>query len=439
MIKKSLCVKKNNVLLGVTGSIAAYKAADIASILRKLDVNMQVVMTKSSESFITSTTLGAVSGALVLCESSVGGSMEPQSQYDTQESEDKCDAIKNKERNIDHINMARFADIILIAPASANFIAKLVYGIADDNLSAICLASNASILIAPAMNKHMWSSKANQENISKLKSRGVKIIGPSHGIQACGDLGIGKMSTPQEIVNYLQDYISKLELLHSKLVGKKILITAGPTQEDIDPVRYISNRSSGKMGYAIAEAALHAGAKVLLVSGPTHIEIPTGVECIKVKSADEMYKKVEENMPEYDAFISCAAVGDYKVVAISNSKIKKKQCDESQKMHLELSQNKDILLNMSSLFPDKKMIGFAAETENLEENAIKKLKKKKLDMIVANYVGPKRKEEPIGFESDNNEVTIIKKSQDKITIPRDTKSNIAVKITEHISGLFSHL
>lgn len=364
-----------HILLGVTGGIAAYKSADLARRLREAGAQVRVVMTRHAKEFITPLTMQAVSGHPV---------------------HDDLFDLK-AEAAMGHIELARWADAIVIAPATADFIAHLMHGEASDLLTTLCLATKAPIAVAPAMNQGMWKNTLTKENVQALVIKGIHVFGPGEGAQACGDVGPGRMLEPLEIVNRLADLFT-----NGRLSGKHIVITAGPTQEAIDPVRYISNRSSGKMGYAIAEAAREAGAYVTLVSGPVSLKSPEKIACINVVSAQQMYEAVMENIANADIFIGVAAVADYRCESIASQKLAK----TNEHLTLNLVRNPDILASVAKLENRPFVIGFAAETENLTEHARAKLQNKNLNMIVANQVG-----EHVGFEQDDNAVIVITKDQ----------------------------
>ena len=387
-----------NILLCVTGGIAAYKSAEIIRLFKKNGADVRVVMTESAKEFITPLTLQAVSG---------------------NEIHDSLLDVK-AESAMGHIELAKWADIILIAPCTAETIAKITHGRADDLMGAIILASKASVFIAPAMNMNMWLDQSTQENCKKLSSRSISIIGPADGEQACGDIGPGRMVEPENIVELISSSIKI-----GPLAGKVITITAGPTREQIDPVRFISNNSSGKMGYALAEAAIEAGALVNLISGPVSIDANKSASLYKINSASEMLEKVDELMPNTDIFIGCAAVSDFKPSHYNENKIKK---DDLNVIDLELKKNKDILSHVAKVYKSSYVVGFAAETKNVKENARKKLLNKKLNMIISNDVSDKS----IGFDSDQNEVNLITKSE-SIFLKKDKKIRIAREILKIIS------
>ena len=394
---KSLANK--NILLGVTGGIAAYKSAEIVRHLKKSGASVRVVMTKSAEEFITPLTLQALSGNRVSTE--------------------LLDA--EAEAAMGHIELAKWADGILIAPATANTLARISSGRGDDLLSTVTLAFDGPVSLAPAMNQAMWLDKRTQENLEKLIQQDFGICGPGSGEQACGDIGLGRMLEPLEILE-----IFSLSFSKGAMLGKSILITAGPTQEPIDPVRFITNRSSGKMGYSLAEAAIESGANVTLISGPVNIEPPTNCNLVEIKTAKEMYESVMHHIKGMDVYIGTAAVSDYSPAHINESKLKKDGSNAA--MTLQLKENQDILKSVSELNDRPYVVGFAAETEDLIENAEKKLKNKKLDLIVANDVSDKE----IGFDSDQNEVTLIT-HKGKELIQRQNKKKISKKIIDFIS------
>lgn len=395
---KSLINK--NILLGVTGGIAAYKSAEIVRGLKKARSSVRVVMTQSAKEFITPLTLQALSGNPV--------------------STDLLDV--EAEAAMGHIELARWADAILIAPATANTLAKLSSGRADDLLSSITLAFDGPIGLAPAMNQAMWKDERTQSNIQNLEHKNFSLYGPGSGEQACGDVGLGRMLEPSEIIEL---FASLFEA--GTMSNKSILITAGPTQEPIDPVRYLTNRSSGKMGYALAEAAVEAGAQVTLVSGPVNIEPPARCNLVSVKTAEEMHEAVMHHIKKKDIYIGTAAVADYSPTKVEGSKIKKDRSNSP--LVLEMKENKDILKEVSELEDKPYMVGFAAETDDLLENARKKLETKKLDLIIANDVSDKS----IGFDSNENEVTLITSSEE-LLLDRDSKKKISKKILEFISS-----
>lgn len=387
-----------NILLCVTGGIAAYKSAEIIRLFKKDGAEVRVIMTKSAKEFITPLTLQAVSG---------------------NEIHDSLLDVK-AESAMGHIELAKWADIILIAPCTAESLAKITHGRADDLMGSVILASKAPTFIAPAMNTTMWLDKSTQENFQTLVSRGINFIGPDEGEQACGDVGPGRLVEPEKIIELI-----KSDLHKGPLSGKTITITAGPTREQIDPVRYISNNSSGKMGYALADAARLQGANVNLVSGPVSLKANKGINLFKINSADEMLNKVFECMESSDIFISCAAVADFKPTNYSNTKIKK---EDSENLEINLQKNHDILSEVSKRHSSAYIVGFAAETSNVNDNAKKKLNSKNLNMIISNDVSDKS----IGFDSDDNEVHVITKNE-TIFLKKNKKIKIAREILNIIA------
>ena len=386
--------RNSRILVGVTGGIAAYKSPDLVRRLVERGGDARVVMTEAACEFITPLTLQAVSG-------------HPVHQY-------LLDA--EAESGMSHIDLARWAEIIVVAPATANFIAKMASGKADDLLTALILASEAEIVVAPAMNRQMWQNRATQDNLAELKKRGVRVIGPAAGGQACGEVGLGRMSEPDEIAQeLLGDGVPKL------LAGAHVVLTAGPTWEAIDPVRGITNHSSGKMGFALAEAARDFGAQVTLISGPVQLETPPGIKRIDVVSAQDMLKAVQQHIGQADMFVGVAAVSDYRPASSAKQKIKKNK----ETMELELVKNPDILSTVAALDNPPFTIGFAAETESIDENARSKLKNKQVNMIVANDVG----DEGGVFGNQYNEVTVHCLDQ-SISLGRHDKYGLAASILE---------
>jgi len=365
---------KNSIILGVTGGIAAYKMIEVASTLTKMGNNVKVIMTENATRFITPMTFRAITHNPVYSDL-----------FDF-----------NIDNDINHITLAEETDLILIAPATANFIARMAHGMANDLLTTTVLASKAPVLLSPAMNVNMFKNKIVQENINKLQRLNVKVIKPAEGYLACGKEGEGRLPEPYILVEYIRKHLTE-----NILANKKVLITAGPTREAVDPVRFLSNYSSGKMGYALAESAAYRGAEVKLISGPTNLDIPLGVERIDVETAVEMNNKVQENIKDSDIIIMVAAVADYRPANRSSNKIKK---DKNKTLSLELKKNPDILKNTGkSKKEGQLLIGFAAESENVVDNARSKLERKKLDMIIANDISKKE----TGFVSNKNQVYII--------------------------------
>jgi phosphopantothenoylcysteine decarboxylase/phosphopantothenate--cysteine ligase len=368
-------LNNKRILLGVSGSIAAYKAADLIRRLRDAGAEVRVVMTDGAKAFVTPLTFQALSGLPV--------------------HENLLD--KDAEAAMGHIELARWADVILIAPASANCLSALAQGRADELLYAVCLASDVPLAVAPAMNKHMWADEATQDNVRTLARRGVLFIGPDSGEQACGDVGEGRMIDSEAIIARLAELFTI-----GSLSGQTVVITAGPTREALDPVRYLSNHSSGKMGYAMAEAAVEAGASVILISGPVNLEAPERLTLINVESAAEMDAAVQAQVAAADIFIATAAVADYRPVTVHQDKIKK----NNERLTIELEKNSDILAAVKTNYPKTFCVGFAAETQELETYARKKLSEKHVEMIAANLVGPSAKKTAGTFNSDTNEINV---------------------------------
>jgi len=399
-----MSLSNKNIILAVSGGIAAYKSAHLIRLLTAAGAHVQVVMTDNATEFITPITLQALSGNPVRRE--------------------LFDSVA--EAAMGHIELARWADLIILAPATANCIAKISHGFADDLLSTIWLAAACPKAIAPAMNQQMWQAQTTQENITKLQGQGISIIGPDCGEQACGDNGPGRMVEPEQIIEDLVA-ISQSEQGHSDILKNlNVMVTAGPTVENIDPVRFISNRSSGKMGYAIAEAASQAGAKVTLVSGPTQLQSPN-VSFHSVKSAQQMYEQVMQNIADIDIFISCAAVADYRPEKIQLQKIKKKQ----DTLQLNLVKNPDIVKSVAAMTKAPFTVGFAAETDDLIKHAHGKLQNKKLQLIVANKVGEK-----IGFDQDDNELHLFWPDGEE-KLPKASKKQLAHQLIEKIAVLYN--
>jgi phosphopantothenoylcysteine decarboxylase/phosphopantothenate--cysteine ligase len=392
-----MSIINKNILLGVTGGIAAYKTPDLVRKLTSQGANVRVVLTSSAKEFVSPLALQAVSGNPV--------------------SDDLLD--RDAEAAMGHIELAKWADILLIAPATANFIAKLSHGLADDLLSTLCLATAAPIFVAPAMNQQMWHAAATQENLAILQKRNIKLLGPASGEQACGDVGLGRMFEPQDIVALLNQGLPE-----PLLAGKTVMITAGPTREALDPVRYISNHSSGKMGYAIAQAALNMGAKVILVSGPTHLMAPVNVTTIQVTSAAQMHQQVMEQVKHCDVFVACAAVADYRPMQNNSQKIKKNE----QELTLTFVKNPDILSDVAHLPQPPFTLGFAAETQNVREYALSKLHAKKLNMIAANDVS----DSSIGFNSENNALSVFWPQGEQILAMAD-KQQLALQLMQLVA------
>ena len=393
-------LSNKNVVLGISGSIAAYKSAELIRRLQDSGATVRVVMTKSATEFITPLTMQALSQNPVHTE--------------------LLDEVS--ESAMGHIELARWADFLIVAPASANLIAELTHGRSDNLLTAICLATSSEILLAPAMNQRMWLNPATQENVALLKSRGYYISTPEDGDQACGETGPGRMAEPNQIIS-LTNTLFQSDLL----TGTNILITAGPTREPLDPVRYLTNHSSGKMGFALAEAACSAGAKVTLVAGPVNLQTPRYVVRYDVETAQDMLEACLEHAPSANIFIGCAAVSDYRPKYRNPEKIKK----TSELLKLELVRNPDVLSHIAGKFEQIFCLGFAAETHNVLENARQKLLTKKLDLLVANDVSNPE----IGFDSDLNEVSLIwHKGEEKLQ--QASKTVIAKQIINRLAALY---
>ncbi len=398
---------KKRTLIAISGGIAAYKSAELVRTLVKQGNEVRICMSRSACEFISPLTLQALSGKPVHTDL-----LDP-----------------TAEAGMGHIELARWADLILVAPATANIMAKLAHGIADDLVTTVCLASEAPIHLAPAMNRIMWGKAVTQANVALLTQRGFSIHGPATGEQACGETGEGRMLEAEELARVIEDQntdandASGNDVLLKPLENKHILITAGPTREAIDPVRFISNRSSGKMGYALAEAARDLGARVTLISGPVALEAPAGVKRILIESARQMHQAALQAAESADIFIASAAVSDYSPKQPAKQKIKK----TDKGMALQLDYNPDILADVSQQYPALFTVGFAAETENLIVNALDKLKRKKLDMVIANLVGENK-----GFESDTNQVEILW-DNGQTSLPEQDKKTLAKHIMQIIT------
>ena len=395
------------ITLGVTGGVAAYKAAELVRLLQQDGFSVQVVMTRGAREFVTPLTFAALSGQKVitdLFEKSEGGEA-------------------NLESAIEHIAVAQRTDLLLVAPATADILAKFARGIADDFLTTLYLATTAPVVVTPAMNVNMWNHAATQENVETLRRRGVHIVNPDEGYLACGMTGAGRLAGQQAIVAAVREVLHAQQDLH----GQTILITAGPTCEDLDPVRYITNRSSGKMGFAVAEAAARRGAKVVLVSGPVNLETPPGVERIRVRTADEMQRAVTEKISGCSIAIFAAAVADYRPAHQAREKIKRSK----EPLAVQLQPTPDILASAAKSKGDRLIVGFAAETQNVAENARKKLAAKNADLIVANDVTA----EGAGFDLDTNVVTLFSRDGRDLALPKMTKSEVAQRILDEVLRL----
>ena len=395
------------ITLGVTGGIAAYKSAELVRRLQDEGHTIQVVMTRAAQEFVTPLTFAALSGQRVIVDL-----------FST-----SARGENNLESAIDHIAVAQSTDLLLVAPATADILAKFARGIADDFLSTLYLASTAPVIAAPAMNVNMWQHEATQENLAILRARGVRIVEPNEGYLACGMTGPGRLASQVEILKAVEEVLRGGQ----DLDGERVLVTAGPTREDIDPVRFLSNRSSGKMGYAVARAAARRGAKVVLVTGPTALETPRGVERVDVRSAEDMLRAVEARFPECTLAVFAAAVADYRAVEPSESKIKRTQ----DALTLRLEPNPDILATVAREKGERLVVGFAAETDNVAENARKKLAQKNADVMVANDVTA----EGAGFDVDTNMVTLLSCDGRDLALPRLTKAEVAERILDEVLRL----
>ncbi len=392
------------IALGVTGGVAAYKAAELVRRLQQENLDVQVVMTRAAQEFITPLTFAALTGKKVVTE-----------MFGAQDS-----APANVESAIEHIAIAQRIDLLLVAPATADILGKFAHGIAGDFLSTLYLATKAPVLVAPAMNVNMWEHPATQENLIKLRARGVHVVDPDEGYLACGMTGSGRLASTEAIVRKVRDVLG----LRRDLAGQTVLITAGPTCEDIDPVRFLTNRSSGKMGYALAEAALRRGARTILVSGPTELQVPDGAEWVPVRSTEEMRRAVGERAAEANVIVMAAAVSDYRPAAAMMQKIKRGEAG----LTLELEPTPDILAELGRGKGNQVLVGFAAETGNVAENARAKLKNKAADMIVANDVT----QEGAGFDVDTNIVTLFLRDGGEVPLPKMSKFDVANRIFDQV-------
>ena len=392
-----------NVVLGVTGGIAAYKACELVSRLRKAGAQVYVIMTQHACQFVASLTFETLSNHPAVTDT----------------------FARPETWEVEHIALAKRADVFVIAPATANILAKMAHGIADDMLSTTVLATKAPVLVAPAMNTGMWENAATRENVKLLRQRGIRFIGPEGGFLACGDTGAGRMSEPKDIFAEIEN------ILHPRLdmEGLRVLVTAGPTQERIDPVRYISNRSSGKMGYAIAEAAAKRGARVTLVTGPVSLSVPEGVEAVRILSTQDLYDAMTARCPDTDIVIQAAAPADFAPAVVAEQKIKKQGDGD---LVLTLRQNPDVAAQVGRLKrPGQVLVGFAAETNDVLENAAAKLQKKNLDMIVANDVTAPG----AGFDVDTNIVTFVTQEKQE-TLPCLPKAQVAEELLDRAMMIF---
>jgi len=391
-------MRGKHVLLGVTGGIAAYKSAELVRRLIERGAEVQVVMTAAAREFIGATTFQALSGR------PVRGSL--------------WDA--SAEAAMGHIELARWADLVLVAPASADFLARLAHGRADELLATLCLATSAPIVVAPAMNQQMWANAATQANMATLAQRKIRIFGPAVGDQACGETGPGRMLEATEIA----DLVEPLLIGPGPFTGKRVLITAGPTRECLDPVRFVSNRSSGKMGYAVAQAFRAAGAEVVLVSGPVALSAPAGVRCVCVESAAQMYAAVQQELPSIQILVATAAVADYRPVEVADRKIKKR----TETLTLEMTRTTDILASVAAESKRPFVVGFAAETDAVEQHALEKLMRKNLDMICANEVGAAK-----AFDCEDNALLVLWRGGGRAELARAPKRELATALVELIA------
>jgi len=391
-------MRGKKILIGVTGSIAAYKILDLISLLRREGVQTKVVMTKAAQEFVSPLSFAVMSENQVLSEEFTASS------------------------SVEHIQLAKEADLFLIAPATANTIAKLAYGLADNLLTEVALAARAPIVICPAMNTNMYLNQATQDNLLVLKKRGFRIIEPEEGKLACGDEGQGRLAEQEKILQTIEEVLTLKDY-----IGQNVVVTAGPTREPLDPVRFLSNRSSGKMGYALAEAACYRGAEVTLISGPSNLKPPFGCKIIKVETALEMRKAVMNCFSEADVVIKAAAVSDYRPVKKEEKKIKK----GAASLELLLVKNPDILEELGRMKTSQILVGFAAETEKVREYAAEKLKEKNLDLIVANEVS----RQGIGFEAEDNEVFLVYPDEKITEIPLMSKKEVAFCILDAVREL----
>ena len=394
------------ITLGVTGGVAAYKAAELVRRLQQEAFSVEVVMTRAACEFITPLTLAALTGKKVITSLFSESEGEP-----------------NLESAIEHIAVAQRTDLLLVAPATADILAKFSRGISDDFLSTLYLATSAPVVVAPAMNVNMWNHPATQENLERLRSRGVHVVNPDEGYLACGMTGAGRLAGQEAIVAAVRQVLR----VRRDLEGQTVLLTAGPTQEDLDPVRFLTNRSSGRMGYAVAEAAAQRGASVILVSGPTNLECPAGVKRIAVRTAEEMLAAVEAEFPAATVAVFAAAVADFRPIGVSAQKLKK----NGEDLTLRLAPNPDILASAARNKGQRIVVGFAAETENVGENARKKLAAKNADLMVANDVTA----QGAGFDVDTNVVTLFARDGRDLPLPKLTKREVAHRILDEVVRL----
>jgi phosphopantothenoylcysteine decarboxylase / phosphopantothenate---cysteine ligase len=390
------------IALGVTGGVAAYKAAELVRRLQEEKLDVQVVMTRAAQEFVTPLTFAALTGKKVITGMFGADGAAP----------------ANVESAIEHIAVAQRVDMLLVAPATADILGKFAHGIAEDFLSTLYLATKAPVVVAPAMNVNMWEHAATQENLATLRARGVHVVDPDEGYLACGMTGSGRLAATEAIVKKVREVLG----IRNDLAAQTIVVTAGPTREDLDPVRFVTNRSSGKMGYAVAEAAARRGARVVLVSGPTDLQVPDGVDWIPVRSTEEMRNAVRERAGEADIVIMAAAVSDYRPAATETKKLKRGR----ERLILELEPTPDILAELGREKGGRILVGFAAETDHVAENARGKLARKGADMIVANDVT----QEGAGFDTDTNIVTLYLRDGREIALPKMSKFDVANRILD---------
>jgi phosphopantothenoylcysteine decarboxylase/phosphopantothenate--cysteine ligase len=396
------------IALGVTGGVAAYKAAELVRRLQQEKLDVQVVMTRAAQQFITPLTFAALTGKKVITEMFGAGEAAP----------------ANIESAIEHIAVAQRIDLLLVAPATADILGKFAHGIAEDFLGTLYLATKAPVIVAPAMNVNMWEHPATQANLAALRTRGVHVVDPDEGYLACGMTGAGRLAATESIASKVSEVLG----LRRDFAGQTVLVTAGPTLEDLDPVRFLTNRSSGKMGYALAEAAVYRGARaVVLVSGPTGLEVPQGVDWVPVRSTEEMRNAVRERVHEANVVIMAAAVADYRPAAIEAQKLKR----SGGRLTLELEPTPDILAELGREKGHRILVGFAAETDRVAENARAKLSRKCADMIVANDVT----QEGAGFDADTNIVTLFLRDGRELPLPKLAKFDVANRILDHVFEL----
>ena len=399
------------VAVGVTGGVAAYKAAELVRALQQEGLEVEVVMTRGAREFITPLTFAALTGRKVITE--MFGA----------ESSGSGGAPANVESAIEHIAVAQRIDALVIAPATADFLARMANGLADDFLSTLVLATKAHVIVAPAMNVNMWEHPATQENLTRLRARGVRIVEPGEGYLACGMTGAGRLAEVDEIARVVCETLG----VKHDLEGETLLITAGPTREEVDPVRYLTNRSSGKMGYALAEVALRRGARVILVSGPVSLAPPENAEFVSVRTAEQMRKAVLEHLPQATAVLMAAAVADYRPAKPAEHKIKR----GSGPLTLELAPTPDILAEVAAQKGERTLVGFAAETEELAANARGKLARKGADLIVANDVT----RQGAGFDVDTNIVTLVRRDGSASELPQMSKHDLAARLLDEVTEL----